>query len=71
MTEKSDGGPAFPRSVPDEWTSGQIGMSYRRYLAAKAMEALIINPTYGVDINYSLSCRAWLLADSMIEMENA
>jgi hypothetical protein len=45
MSTINDGGPAFPVNELDQITGNvcaqHLGMSYRRYLAAKAMQALI------------------------------
>ncbi|MBR8475801.1 hypothetical protein [Burkholderia cenocepacia] len=54
MSEIKDGGPAFPRFVPDGHYNGSIdeqGMTLRDYFAAKAMVALINNEFFAQGIN--------------------
>lgn len=43
MSDKNDGGPAFPTDGKNEYPVGNNGMSLRDYFAAKAMHGLIVN----------------------------
>lgn len=45
MSAQNNGGPAFPH--PDYLASGWEGMSLRDYFAAKAMHALMTEPSWG------------------------
>ena len=68
MTEKNNGGPAFPVTVTDK--SGQIaptetGMSLRDYFAAKAMQGLCACPDC---VNFkSIASDSYKQADAMLK----
>ena len=62
MTEKNNGGPAFP--VPAE-TWNLIGMSLRDYFAAKAMQGLCACPDC---VNFkSIASDSYKQADAMLK----
>jgi len=78
MTEKNDGGPAFPQEhgirkqyQPTGIITGEIliqgnpGMSLRDYFAAKAMQGLLSNFNVNDDLIYS--DMAYKIADEMLE----
>lgn len=73
MTERDDGGPAFPWL---DWESSrgeflQKGMSLRDYFAAKAMEAILANSQIVVNDKTSISSMAYQMADSMLAARKA
>ena len=75
MTEKNNGGPAFPNGVCDSNTGSYHivdGMSLRDYFAAKAMLGLLSNFDLGKDImlngkTVSVPQLAYMYADSMMQ----
>ena len=61
MSEKKDGGPAFPiGSTPEEWGNG---MTLRDYFAAKAMQNYICDD-YTPD---AIAKAAYEMADAMLK----
>jgi hypothetical protein len=79
MSEKNDGGPAFPmRSEPhytpdSKWEIEQKGMSLRDYLAAAALDPLIYHELYSGTWKHicpsslnRIAADAYQLADAMI-----
>ena len=70
MTEKKNGGPAFPISNNDVITevikhgNHPEGMSLRDYFAAKAMEGMIMTQTYNDD---AIAKYAYKIADAMLK----
>ena len=61
MSEKNDGGPAFPiGSTPEEWGNG---MTLRDYFAAKAMQNYICDD-YTPD---AIAKAAYEMADAMLK----
>ena len=82
MSEKNDGGPAFPiGSTPEEWGNG---MALRDYFAAKAMQGELSasvctdeKSDYGIPLNVSdekldRMTRHWFrIADSMLRARGA
>ena len=72
MTEKNDGGPAFPLPA-DTWSL--TGMSLRDYFAAKAMQGLISAcNSEGIwtgcgdkKMNDNMAITAYMVADSMLK----
>lgn len=50
MTDKT-GGPAFPKTPFIEVGTPQNGMTLRDYFAAKAMQALLSDPSWREDMN--------------------
>lgn len=79
MSEKENGGPAFPRAET-EHRRGQTGMSLRDYFAAKALLALISEPQWGesTSLGFSIGPKtddqaknyavaSYVLADAMLE----
>lgn len=70
MSEKNDGGPAFP--VPnDANVNGQEGMTLRDYFAAKAMQACVADPDWRREYAASTSEAAYYVADAMIAAREA
>ena len=74
MTEKNDGGPAFPVTVTDK--SGQIapteiGMSLRDYFAAKALQGLLsyshAADRFRGELKYA-AIEAYQIADAMLKV---
>ena len=71
MTEKNDGGPAFPSN----YTTTFNGMSLRDYFAAKAMQGLISAcNSEGIwtgcgdkKMNDNMAITAYMVADSMLK----
>lgn len=66
MTNKDNGGPAFPR-MP----GGSPGLSLRDYFAAKAMAACISNMSGNIGVGYeanntSLAMASYSIADAML-----
>lgn len=65
----NNGGAAFP-NVPDgagdKWSEWDTGMTLRQYYAAKAMQAYVPRPDYGIQqiVQY-----AFETADAMIKFE--
>ncbi len=82
MSEKNNGGPAFPiGSTPEEWGNG---MTLRDYFAAKAMQGELSasvctdeKSDYGIPLNVSdekldRMTRHWFrIADSMLRARGA
>ena len=57
---------AFPWG--DNETGGSTGMSLRDYMAAKAMQAIVINTRENLEITYDDVAReAYMQADAMLE----
>ena len=82
MSDKDNGGPAFPE-VPGESNSyeGKLGMTLRDYFAAKSMAALVANNetflasgrvgrSEGVAVEDKLSAAAYEFADAMLKARN-
>ena len=71
MSERNDGGPAFPR---DHAYNGHNGMTLRDYFAAKAMAAILAR-TVTVSIEPELfakeSALAYAAADAMLKARQA
>lgn len=76
MTEKNNGGPAFPRNWhPDMNDFPESGMSLRDYFAAKAMQGLISAcNSEGIwtgcgdkKMNDNMAITAYMVADSMLK----
>lgn len=71
MTDKNDGGPAFPRNS-ETWFDGekggvgesQDGMTLRDYFAAKAMQGLISG---GYTDSEFLATKSGEIADAMLK----
>jgi hypothetical protein len=70
--QRDDGGPAFPAPELGRQDYGQPGaypgMSLRDYFAAKAMQALLSDPTCELD---DLGDNAYVIADAMLEARKA
>ena len=71
MTEKNNGGTAFPIH-PQVYDNKFKGMSLRDYFAAKAMQGLLSNFDLGKDImlngkTVSVPQLAYMYADSMMQ----
>jgi len=80
MSEKKDGGPAFPVRVITSTAIGDHvselpGLSLRDYFAAKALQGLLACPNNtrvdGLSTRDSVSKVAYILADCMIEARDA
>ena len=73
MSEKPDGGPAFPLQDWDEHIQSarrDTGLSMRDYFAAKAMQGDLANPTLDwevPDFEEGLVRQAYLIADAMLK----
>lgn len=69
MTERDEGGPAFPTSADNGHSENQDGMSLRDYFAAKAMHAIMCTPkpTFGHISSESLAEMAYQQADAMLK----
>jgi hypothetical protein len=64
--------PAFPSSnevTLNDWvSSGHSGMTLRDYFAAKAMQSLLSDPDWRMDMDFSDTARAaHKMADAMLE----
>lgn len=66
MSERKDGGPAFPREdYQTDDAPGQRGMSLRDYFAARAMAALI--PVTATNDLFLIAEDAYKAADAMLK----
>lgn len=66
MSERDNGGHAFPNITPDMMVDGGPGMSLRDYFAAKAMHALIGRGTCDGEREILVSS-AYQIADAMLK----
>ena len=65
MSEKNDGGPAFPiGSTPEEWGNG---MTLRDYFAAKAMQGMVSAEFAGNVTTDYWAEEAYKVADAMLK----
>ena len=72
MIEINDGGPAFPESglsgLPNgEFIHGRSGMTLRDYFAAKAMQAIVTQPTWETCPVEKVACWSYEQADAMLK----
>jgi hypothetical protein len=72
MTERDDGGQAFPLPPASFGLSGDIsyaedGMTLRDYFAAKALQGLIATAEDPYKIRTALATEAYDLADAMLK----
>lgn len=79
MTERNDGGPAFPQILGERYEPMSTeGMSLRDYFAAKAMQGMLSNPYYmeemyeyfkgdNLKIGKSICESAYAVADAMLK----
>jgi len=71
MSNKNNGGPAFPISNPELCSHNNVeGMSLRDYFAAKAMQGFISAKNYEDFSFMEISKDCYLIADAMIEARN-
>lgn len=69
MSEKNDGGPAFP--VPTTGCGEEWGMTLRDYFAAKAMQGFATTLTGTTPVLFDiLACDAYTMADEMLKERN-
>lgn len=66
MTNKNDGGAAFPQSVYGQWAP-EGGMTLRDYFAAKAMQGILCSGKGIHSDQFMLSRDAYEVADAMLE----
>lgn len=68
MSEKDNGGPAFPQLKKDQWGNyhGSEGMTLRDYLAAKAMQGFAAAPDMAGTPVTDVARQAYSLADAML-----
>jgi len=75
MSEIADGGPAFPSAndvvVGNIGTPGHSGMTLRDYFAAKALQAMVSQPTWETCPVEKVSCWAYEYADAMLKAREA
>ena len=75
MSDRNDGGPAFPETRWDDHTRQEIqwmGMSLRDYFAAKAMEGLLaqsLGTAFSSQLDSGASF-AYEMADAMLKERN-
>ena len=66
MTERNNGGPAFP-AMHFDLTDNEHGMTLRDYFAAKAMQGMLAENGGGAAHNIDLAKFAYWIADAMLE----
>ena len=74
MSEKDNGGPAFPTGeviVGSRGISATQGMTLRDYFAAKAMQATGANPIDAWESNEAVAKWAYEMADAMLKTREA
>lgn len=69
MTNKIDGGAAFPQSGYEQWAP-EGGMTLRDYFAAKAMQGILCSGKGIHSDQFMLSRDAYEVADAMLEARN-
>lgn len=69
MTNKNDGGAAFPQSGYEQWAP-EGGMTLRDYFAAKAMQGILCSGKGIHSDQFMLSRDAYEVADAMLEARN-
>lgn len=69
MTNKIDGGAAFPQSGYAQWAP-EGGMTLRDYFAAKAMKGILCGGKGIHSDQFMLSRDAYEVADAMLEARN-
>lgn len=70
MTNKNDGGAAFPQSGYERWAP-EGGMTLRDYFAAKALQGICAHPdTWGMQTPLIIAKECYTLADAMLEARN-
>lgn len=69
MSEKDNGGAAFPVVHPDGMGVQYFGLSVRDYFAAKAMQAMVGSREYidGAWHIHSITGQAYEMADAMLK----
>lgn len=68
MTNKDNGGPAFPCQYQGDTRSDASGLSMRDYFAAKAMQAAFsFALNAGLNMNTEVAKSAYEVADAMLE----
>lgn len=67
--QPNDGGPAFPENQigPDGKVTVESGMSLRDYFAAKALQALIVDPERADQSREECARLSYLMADAMLK----
>lgn len=65
MSDKNDGGPAFPSSNTPETGYFAEGMTLRDYFAAKAMQSFLAQRAFPWDIE--IPATAYRIADAMLK----
>ena len=66
MTERNNGGPAFP-AMHFDLTDNEHGMTLRDYFAAKALQGMLAENGGGAAHNIDLAKFAYWIADAMLE----
>lgn len=62
-----DGGPAFPlQSIGPDFQPGYSGMTLRDYFAAKAMQGLMSQHSYGASLLHENAANAYKMANAML-----
>lgn len=71
MSEKDNGGPAFPGCGDlNDFPTINLGMSMRDYFAAKAMQGILSDPAVRIDgdgLKTSIAIESYLIADAMLK----
>jgi len=67
MSNKDNGGPAFPCEYEGSTRSDAFGMTLRDYFAAKAMQSMIGSQEFRFWSPEAISSSAYFLADTMLE----
>lgn len=76
MSERNDGGPAFPqmRAIVDGACARQVsegGLTLRDYFAAKAMAGMVGGTWPDLNERPEIAKRAYLMADAMLKARTA
>lgn len=69
MTNKNDGGPAFPTPMQHEdWREDYPGLSLRDYFAGKAIEGVFANGVESAEDGKAyIAMHAYRMADAMLK----
>ena len=67
MSNKDNGGPAFPCQYQGDTRSDMSGLSMRDYFAAKALGGMLADPSLSSVTTHSIALAAYGYADAMLE----
>ena len=67
MTDKPNGGPAFPRSGTDINVQSYPGMTLRDWFASQAIAGLTANGSIDIVMPDELASDAYFMADAMLK----